>query len=1056
MKWWTHLLCCWAFLLVGMAKAQTLPEVETVWSKGNVFSVATDDGGYLWVSTSQGIFRYDGYTFHPYLLPDTLNLGINEKQNGIAADTGGWMWLTTREAGIVHFQPATGKWQHYLANPKDSNSPVDNRTTMTWCDPDDRWWFGMHAQGMDRYEPTSGSFTHFQFHKDQFTVQENARLNIINEMIPDVDSPDHYWVATSLGIVHFNHRTGHYKIFPVRDDPDLELENSIQTVYKRPNDSRIWCGTWGGGILALDTTTRKWEQWMYRDIPKLHGGFNVVFSIQPYQDESAWICTIDSGLGLFHFDEKRFEFLEKQILHVASGSPSNCQRLFPGPNNTLWLAANDGLGRVALKNHQFQWHPMPNRLNQGSRYFRLVSGMNKNDSLWLTSVSGDGVYLKEPSGRLSSYSLKENGQAKHFNAGVLFEYGSELWAVWGESPSLYRIDKSEKKAVEVVHELPEMRVNTFHFDGQHSLYLGTRWKGLIRLDLRDLKPTYISDKGLSQDSSIHYSYFDLLPDGNGNLWAGTDHGILVFDSDLQLKQTCNFQTDEVSNARYRNISGLQRDTAGRMWLSSWDGGFGYIHEDSLEQCFLQQRTNLTGWPQKPIKNFLIDDDHWMWVLQNEGLSVIPPAEDTVYTFTEDDGLPLNRIPNGLFKSGKGHIGIGCAYGYAEGKKEDLLVADTTVTRVGINQLKIMGKDQFDGRTFSQTLPIRLDLPYDQNFLNCDLVPLHFAGGRNRISWKLVGLDSDWSDTIGPVALNYAALAPGNYTLLVQASTRNGKVLPPEAVLHLTIRKPFWTTWWFRSLIVALILGTFALIYWIRIRQVKQRQRLQSMFERQLTEMEIRALRAQLNPHFIFNSLNTLKHFLISGKARQGVRFVNKFAGLLRMILSQSQQTETTLGSELEFVELYLNLEQMRSEDSFEWELEVEEGLEPDQLMVPPLLIQPFAENAVWHGLMPKEEHRKLWLRVFRKNQLLCLEVEDNGVGREKAAEFRSQRSHRQASYGTEISRQRLHHLMEEGASYEPLKITDLKSDEGRALGTRVTLVLPIKPLPYAHRSTGRR
>ncbi|MGD1844904.1 MAG: histidine kinase [Salibacteraceae bacterium] len=1045
----------WLMLMTNTIWAQSLPEVETVWSGGIVHTIAEDGAGFLWLSTNRGLFRYDGYTFHPYELPDTLLLGLNEKQNGVFADTGGWMWLSAREAGLVHFHPATGQWRHFLHNPDDPSSPADNRINMQWQDAEGRWWFGMHTQSLDRFDPQNQAFVHTRFHKDEFSVQENSRLNIINQMLPDPASPDHFWVATGLGVVYFNHKTGHHKVFPVRDNPDLELENSIQTIYLRADDYRIWCGTWGGGIMALDTANRSWEQWMYRELPEIHGGYNAVFSMKHFSEEAAWICTIDSGLGLFYFEEQRFQFLEKQVLHKASGSPSNSHLLLEGPGNGLWVMTNDGLGKVAAQNQKFSWQSVPNRLNRGSRYFTISGGYLKNDSLWLTSVTGDGVYLREPRGKMRSFSFQEGGKKQPFNSGKLYEIDGGLWAIWGVGPTIFRVNPEVGAVEKIPHQLPAMTVNTTLFDGKRSLYLGTRWKGLVKLDVQTLQITYRSDAGaIPVDSNAHIAYFALQRDGHGNYWAGTDRGILVFDSTMTFQYSFPLRIDEVDNVRYRHVSGLHRDVNGRMWISSWDGGFGYIHEDSLGKVQLHERMELTGWPKKAIKNFLIDEDRWMWILQEEGLSAVPPEHDTVYVFTQEDGLPLDRSPYSLFSLGNGRVGVGCSYGYVEGNKANLLQPDTSHTRVGINQLRIMGKACFNGRAFAQQFPLQLELPYNENFLSCDLVPLHFSGGRNVISWRLDGVDQQWNDTVGPVSLNYAALAPGQYTLLVKANTRNGVEPAPETILTLTIHQPFWATWWFRMVIVLMVLSAFGAIYWIRIRQVKQRQRLRSVFERQLTEMEIRALRAQLNPHFIFNSLNALKHFLISGNAHQGVRFLNKFAGLLRMILNQSQHTETTLESELEFVELYLNLEQMRFDGSFDWNLDLEAGLFPEQLLVPPLLIQPFAENAVWHGLMHKEDHRKLQLRVYEQKGFLHIEVEDNGIGRSKAMEFKSRQSHRQASYGTEISRQRLHHLIPEGADYEPLQIHDLKTEEGRALGTRVLLVLPIQRLQHANRRTG--
>ena len=158
---------------------------------------------------------------------------------------------------------------------------------------------------------------------------------------------------------------------------------------------------------------------------------------------------------------------------------------------------------------------------------------------------------------------------------------------------------------------------------------------------------------------------------------------------------------------------------------------------------------------------------------------------------------------------------------------------------------------------------------------------------------------------------------------------------------------------------------------------------------QATELEMQALRAQMNPHFIFNSLNSINRFILQNNKAQASEYLTKFSRLVRLILQNSQAALISLESELESLRLYLELEAVRFDHHFEFKISVENDLDISALKVPPLIIQPYAENAIWHGLMHKEERGHLEIRIFQQQEILCCRINDDGIGRKKAAELKS-------------------------------------------------------------------
>jgi LytS/YehU family sensor histidine kinase len=209
------------------------------------------------------------------------------------------------------------------------------------------------------------------------------------------------------------------------------------------------------------------------------------------------------------------------------------------------------------------------------------------------------------------------------------------------------------------------------------------------------------------------------------------------------------------------------------------------------------------------------------------------------------------------------------------------------------------------------------------------------------------------------------------------------------------------------------------------------------------ELEMKALRAQMNPHFIFNSLNSINRFILQNNKAQASEYLTKFSRLVRLTLQNSQAALISLESELEALQLYLELEAVRFEQRFEFAVHVDKEIDDVMLKVPPLIIQPFAENAIWHGLMHKEEKGHLTIDVYEKDDALYYKITDDGIGREKAAELKSRSANTHRSMGMQITADRITLLQQQKFIDSSIQITDLVLPDGTAGGTEVVLKLPV-------------
>lgn len=214
-------------------------------------------------------------------------------------------------------------------------------------------------------------------------------------------------------------------------------------------------------------------------------------------------------------------------------------------------------------------------------------------------------------------------------------------------------------------------------------------------------------------------------------------------------------------------------------------------------------------------------------------------------------------------------------------------------------------------------------------------------------------------------------------------------------------------------------------------------------QNQKSELEMKVLRAQMNPHFIFNSLNSINRFILQNDSEQAAEYLAIFSRLIRMILQNSQSLLVSLENELETLELYLEIESLRFNFHFEYHIIIDGDLDKSMVRVPPLIIQPFVENAIWHGLMPKKEKGRLDISISQENSFLIYTILDNGIGRKKASSFEGKSSTRFKPLGVKITSERITILKSFKSNEHPILINDLVDADGEPAGTEVIIKIPL-------------
>jgi LytS/YehU family sensor histidine kinase len=282
-------------------------------------------------------------------------------------------------------------------------------------------------------------------------------------------------------------------------------------------------------------------------------------------------------------------------------------------------------------------------------------------------------------------------------------------------------------------------------------------------------------------------------------------------------------------------------------------------------------------------------------------------------------------------------------------------------------------------------------------------------------------------------VNFLNLPPGNYSFSLKAVNSAG-IWSDETTIRFTIRRAWWQTWWFRILALAAIATIVFLLIKRRISGIRH----VAEMRQKIAETEMMALRAQMNPHFIFNCINSIDALILSNDKYHATMYLNKFAKLLRNVLDSSRQTTVPLSKDIETLQLYIDLEQMRDENKFVAHISTDADLLQDNYKVPPLIIQPYVENAILHGLKHRKDNKgQLVITVSKQEDYIRYIIEDNGVGRNASING----ARKDASYGMQMSQDRVKFFNnEENAS---VAVMDLQQD-GQSAGTRVQVLLKIQ------------
>ena len=511
-------------------------------------------------------------------------------------------------------------------------------------------------------------------------------------------------------------------------------------------------------------------------------------------------------------------------------------------------------------------------------------------------------------------------------------------------------------------------------------------------------------------------------DKNNDLWLGTLYGLYTLVDD-------NFHyRGDMSPYLKERISCI--DKLGEMLVIGTSAhGLLFLRKDTVAY-HLQTSNGLIG---NSIKSIFIQNDTILWVGTKSGLNKISFVPDydnyNIESYGQGDGLPSSEINS--ISMHDGYIWLATGRGLVS-FDPDALKPHLAPPLIRVTGIQIGGRDTCLLESYT--------LSSDQNDIRISFSGVSYRTEEGlRYRYMLSNYNDEIIQTKNEWA-NFPNLPPGEYSFFLNVGNIHGIWNEAPVQIDFTITKHFTQTVWFILMLILITAVPVVLItmFFQRQKKIKENARVE------LIKLEQKLFQLQMNPHFVFNALLAIQGYMYMNKPREAGRYLTSFAKLIRHTLYGSSEEYISLDKELEALQYYMELQRLRFDEHFEFIIELDDDLIVESLLIPPLLLQPFLENAIEHGLQHREKNGLLKLKMIMAEECLIVEVEDNGIGREESEKMQRGKGKLHKSMGLEIVRKRVDSLNKIMLNKINMDIVDLYDDDGKSRGTLVKLCIPYK------------
>ena len=1005
--------------------------VEHGLSQSSGSAIIQDSQGFLWFGTQDGLNKYDGINFTIYRHDPLDTTTISGNYIGsLCEDKDGFIWVATEEGGLDRFDVEKEIFEHFRDKLIEVSSLSEISVRRIYRDKLGTVWFSTNLglAGFDKIEKQ------FEFFLREASNSEPQAISAILE-----DSEGTFWVGSQGRMFTFDRNENRFLEFKINVSREI---NFISTIYE-DSYGLLWFGTFPAGLVQYDRTSDKFKLFQNDLNDPRTLSQNAVSNISEDKKGNLWVGTESRGLNRWNRSKGTFTQFLHDPLDPGSLSNNMILSLLVDHSGTLWTGTSGG-GINKYDPNKVKFAHYKNDLrNPDALRGNMVWSIFKDSEgfIWAGTQMG-GLTRFDP--ETDAYKVFKHDPSDSFSlsSDAVFAIQEDpSGAIWvgTNGGGLNRLDKRTGKFKryqwdsENSKSLSSNRIKILYFDKNGTLWLGTLGGGLNKLDPKNKEfNRYVNDPENPGSLSSNW-VTSIFEDMKGNIWIGTiGGGLNYFD-----KRTETFSrylhNPDANSLSHNYVMSICEEPLGILWIGT---NYGFNRFD-LETNDFKHYTTRDGLPNNVIYGVLADDQGNLWISSNRGLSRFDPGTETFNNYDIDDGLQSFEFNSGTyFKSKSGEMFFGGVNGF------NVFHPDSVKDDPNIPSIVISNFKKFDQRFRLGDVLTEfglLKLSYKDNFITFEFAALDYTNPqKNQYAYKLEGLHDDWIYSGNQRYATFTNLDPGEYVFRVKGANSDGVWNERGASVRILITPPFWKTWWFMWLAICLSLTALLLV----VMNLRERAKKKAELNKKISELKLQALRAQMNPHFVFNTINSIQYFISSNERKAAYRYLSKFSKLMRRVLDNAEKSKLPISEELDSLKLYLELESLRFEGKFNYKIVVDAKIDVHNIEIPTLLIQPFVENAIHHGLRFKRSNGTLDVQIsLGDSSIICI-IEDNGIGIQKALKSKNKNGGHKP-VGLKVSQERLATLNELRKNGRGVEIIDLAKTNG-GTGTRVKIVIPIE------------
>jgi len=778
--------------------------IEDGLSQNTVSCILADRRGFIWFGTAGGLNRYDGYDFTVYNACRRPNCLSHDQVNTMAQDEDGTFWIGTTGGGLNHFDPLSETFTSYRSVPGDPRSLSNDSLRAILPVGNGVLWIGTD-NGLNRFDSRSGTFSRYLW------ARESAELGAGNAIFSlHRDRGGTIWAGSGDGLYRIDEaRRTVTRFAHDRADRNAALHNQVNAIFEDEHGT-LWLGT-EAGLVRFDKQSGTFRCRMESGAVLPHLYRSRIFAIVPDARGRVWIAT-ESGLYLFPRQDLLAIYFQAGAIPRRLLMNHFVISIFQDREDVVWAGTLGGIFKYDLRTRQFSMHgaEIANRERGAGTFSVLSSCRDAGGDLWIGTyrhglfrVSGA---LDEKVTRLTFPGNPQDERGMAVSA-LLPGRGRDLWV--GTSKGLYAFDL-ERGAFRVhyVHgqgpgSLSHDQVSAIFEDGSERLWVGTH-DGLNLLDrARGTFTTYrlgpypVAASGRNSVTAI-------CQDRQGFLWVGTHGGGLSrFDAELGVfDRGYRHREGDDSSLGSDTVYCLLEDSRGRFWVGTNSGGLNLLDRASGRFTAF---TSDDGLANNDILGMVEDRRGNLWLSTNRGLCRFDPRRKSASNFTTRDGLQGDEfMPMSFARAGDGEMLFGGTNGLTHFYAEDIK-GNPHLPPVVLSGVEVF----HSGRKLSGDISRlrRLALGPRDSIVSFSFAALSFADSRrNRYAYTIEGLTDDWIDIGNRHEVTVSNLRPGSYVFRVRGSNNHGVWNEQGAALAITMRPPWWQSWWFRVPMLLLLLG----------------------------------------------------------------------------------------------------------------------------------------------------------------------------------------------------------------------------------------------------------